>query len=323
MPGRQAERELPWSGLEDDMVLPFRTERSAARGRVVRLGTVVDSILSAHDYPDSVSKLLGEAVALTAMFGASLKFEGNFILQTETDGPVDLLVVDYRAPGALRGYARFDGDRVASLQNEGEVAPSVLLGNGHMAMTIDQGPELDRYQGVVPLEGVDLSAAADTYFRQSEQLPTFVRVAVARHYRAGGEADGGWTWRAGGLMVQHVTREGGLDELEADAETLVGEDDEDWNRVRILAGTVEDHELLDPTLAPERLLYRLFHEETVRAYRASRLEVYCKCSRERIENLLAQFAADDLSDMVEDGRIIVTCEFCNRRYEFDGDAFVS
>ena len=307
--------------VKDDMVLPFRTERGGARGRVVRLGSVVDEILTGHDYPEPVSELLGEAVALTAMFGASLKFEGNFILQTETDGPVDLLVVDFQAPGGLRGCARFDTDKVAALQEAGDTEPSALLGHGHLAMTIDQGPETDRYQGVVPLEGVDLSQAADTYFRQSEQLPTFVRVAVARHYLPG-SSESGWTWRAGGLMVQHVTSEGGLEAGEDDPEVMVGEDDEDWNRVRILAETVEDHELLDPTLAPERLLYRLFHEERVRAYPANPLSVYCKCSEERIRGLLERFAADDLSDMVEDGKIIVTCEFCNRRYDFDAELFV-
>lgn len=307
---------------KDDMVLPFRTERGGARGRVVRLGSVVDSILTGHDYPEPVSELLGEAVALTAMFGAALKFEGNFILQTETDGPVDLLVVDYRAPGGLRGCARFDTDKVEAMQKAGDAEPSALLGHGHLAMTIDQGPETERYQGVVPLEGVDLSQAADIYFRQSEQLPTFVRVAVARHYLPGA-VDAGWTWRAGGLMVQHVTSEGGLEADEDDPEIMLGEDDEDWNRVRILAETVEDHELLDPTLAPERLLYRLFHEEQVRAYRASPLSIYCKCSEERIKRLLDRFAADDLSDMVEDGKIIVTCEFCNRRYDFDADLFIA
>ncbi len=323
MAERQPERQAQWTPLEDDMVMPFRTEQSAARGRIVRLGAVVDAVLSGHGYPDCVSELLGEAVALTAMFGASLKFEGNFILQTETDGPVDLLVVDYRSPGELRGYARFDADKVEALQRNGDVAPGALLGHGHMAMTIDQGPEADRYQGVVPVEGNDLSEAAHTYFRQSEQLPTFVRVAVARHYRPGDETEGGWTWRAGGLMVQQVTREGGLERVDDEGEGLLGEDDEDWNRVRILAATVEDHELLDPMLAPERLLYRLFHEETVRAYRASQLKVYCRCSRDRIEKLLSRFAEDDLADMVEDGQIIVTCEFCNRRYSFDAEPFVA
>lgn len=308
-----------WTPAGDDLVLPFQTERSSATGRVVRLGAVVDSILKGHDYPESVSRVLGEAVALTAMLGSTLKFEGNFILQTKTDGPVDLLVVDFRAPGELRGYARFDKARVTELENAGVAEVGALLGHGHLAMTVDRGPEMDRYQGVVALEGGDLNDAADTYFHQSEQLPTFVRVAVARHYGPGegGEASG-WSWRAGGLLVQTLAREGG----DADREVpLEGEPDsnEDWRRVRFLAETVEDHELLDPTLAPERLLYRLFHEESVRAYRPNPLDIYCRCSRERVEGLLSRFAPHDLEDMVEDGKIYVTCEFCNRRYDFDAE----
>lgn len=310
-----------WLPAGDDVVLPFQTERSSASGRVVRLGAVVDSILKRHDYPESVSRVLGEAVALTAMLGSTLKFEGNFILQTKTDGPLDLLVVDYRAPGELRGYARFDKERVAELEAAGGAEPGILLGHGHLAMTVDRGPEMDRYQGVVALDGGDLNEAADTYFRQSEQLPTFIRVAVARHFGPGGEGASGWSWRAGGLMVQTLTREGGHDSDSEELEPLLGEGDEDWNRVRYLAETVEDHELLDPTLAPERLLYRLFHEETVRAYRPNPLEVYCRCSRERVAALLEGFSGPDLADMVEDGMIRVTCEFCNRRYDFDAADF--
>ena len=158
----------------------------------------------------------------------------------------------------MRGYARFSADRVAALGGGDGV--SQLLGQGHFAMTIDRGSETERYQGVVPLEGESLTEAADTYFRQSEQLPTFIRLAVAKHYRAG-QAERPWTWRAGGLLVQKLTREGGHGPSVGDFE------EEDWMRARALAETVEDHELLDPLLPPDRLLYRLFHEEQVRAYR--------------------------------------------------------
>lgn len=317
MENSETERNVDRVEAGDDLVLPFQTERSPATGRVVRLGAVVDDILNRHNYPEPVSKVLGEAVALTAMLGSTLKFEGNFILQTKTNGPIDLIVVDYRAPGELRGYARYDRARVTELEAAGEAGSGALLGHGHLAMTVDRGPEMDRYQGIVALEGGDFNQAADTYFRQSEQLPTFVRVAVARHYGAGAkDARAGWSWRAGGLLVQNLSREGGRAEEESEVLEMQF-DDEDWNRVRILAETVEDHELLDPTLAPERLLYRLFHEETVRAYKANALDVYCRCSRERVENLLNRFAADDVKEMVEDGKIVVTCEFCNRRYVFD------
>jgi len=258
----------------------------------------------------SISQLLGKAAALTALLGASLKFEGKFILQASTDGPVDLLVADYQVPGGLRGYARFSAERLAELPPNGR-----LLGEGHLAMTIDRGNDTERYQGVVPLEGDSLTEAADTYFRQSEQLPTLIRLAVARHYRAGKAGGRPWTWRAGGLLVQKLTREGGRTSR-SDAAF-----EEDWTRAKALAETVEDHELLDPTLPADRLVYRLFHEEQVRAYRAISLESYCSCSRARVEELLKRFSPEDLADMVVDGEVWVTCEFCNSRYRFDPGSF--
>ncbi|MEZ5874374.1 MAG: Hsp33 family molecular chaperone [Hyphomicrobiales bacterium] len=294
---------------QDDLILPFQAEQADVLGRLVKLGPTVDTILSRHAYPEPVSRLLGEAVALTAMLGASLKSDGKLILQATTDGPVDLLVADYQVPGELRGYARFDGERVAELDAEDDAA---LLGEGHLAMTIDRGQDTERYQGVVPLEGESLTEAADAYFRQSEQLPTFIRLAVARHYRSNG-SEGAWTWRAGGLLVQKLTREGGVSSTK--------EFEEDWHRAKMLAETVEDHELLDPTLSPDRLLYRLFHEEQVRVYRAIPLETYCSCSRERVEELLHRFSPEDLADMVVDGEVWVTCEFCNARYNFDPSEF--
>ena len=301
---------------EDDLILPFQAARADVVGRLVKLGPVVDTILTRHDYPEPVSQLLGEAVALTALLGASLKFEGKFILQASTDGPVDLLVADYQVPGRLRGYARFTPERVAAL-GSGEGALSDLLGQGHFAMTIDRGADMERYQGVVPLEGESLTEAADTYFRRSEQLPTFIRLAVAKHYRAGQAGKPSLTSRAGGLLLQKLSRQGGHGEaLETQLEA------EDWVRARALAETVEDHELLDPLLPPDRLLYRLFHEEQVRAYPALGLETYCSCSRDRVEELLRRFSSQDLKDMVVDGEVWVTCEFCNSRYEFDPAAIV-
>jgi molecular chaperone Hsp33 len=295
---------------EDDLILPFQAEQADVSGRLVKLGPVVDTILSRHAYPETVSQLLGEAVALTALLGAALKFEGKFILQASTDGPVDLLVADYQVPGGLRGYARFSQERLEVLPRGGR-----LLGHGHLAMTIDRGMDTERYQGVVPLEGESLTEAADTYFRQSEQLPTFIRLAVARHYRAG-DKGGGWTWRAGGLLVQKLTREGGRSGSRVSALA-----EEDWARAKALAETVEDHELLDPMLPADRLLYRLFHEEQVRAFRAIPLESYCSCSQARVEELLKRFSAEDLAEMVVDGEVWVTCEFCNRRYRFDPASF--
>ncbi len=305
---------------EDDIVLPFQTVRSRVTGRLVRLGETVDLILKRHDYPDGVSETLGEALALTALIGAGLKFEGRLILQTKSDGPLDFLVADFSTPGALRGYASFDKDRCAQVSGDGEPA---LLGVGHLAMTIDPGGEMERYQGLVPLDKTTLSEAANTYFRQSEQLPTFIRLVVARE-RTGSDrdADGGWRWRAGGIMLQHVAHEGGraAEEMAAAEErgSMLGEEDDDWQRVTILASTVEDHELVDPLLSPERLLYRLFHEEGVRVQEARKLTEYCTCSRERVFGFLKRFGRTELDDMHEpDGTISVTCEFCSTRYVFD------
>ena len=304
----------------DDIVLPFQTVRSRVSGRLVRLGETVDLILKRHDYPDGVSETLGEALALTALIGAGLKFEGRLILQTKSDGPLDFLVADFATPGVLRGYASFDKGRCEQVASGGERA---LLGAGHLAMTIDAGADMDRYQGLVQLDNSTLTEAANTYFRQSEQLPTFIRLAVARQ-RIGSDrdADSVWRWRAGGIMLQHVAHEGGkaAEELAAAEErgSMLGEEDDHWQRVTMLASTVEDHELVDPTLSPERLLYRLFHEEGVRVQDARTLKEYCTCSRERVFGFLKRFGRKELDDMHEpDGSISVTCEFCSTRYVFD------
>ena len=307
--------------ISDDLVLRFRTVNSAVMGRVVRLGPALDTILNRHSYPPKVTEALGQALALVAMLGTSLKGDGAILtLQAKTDGAVSLLVADYESSGALRGYATF--------RDHANKDAESVFGNGSLAMTIDQGKGLDRYQGVVALEGQTITEAAHTYFRQSEQLPTFVRLAVARHFAAESDGEEGkWTWRAGGLMIQHLSREGGAEEEggapEADEEPPpIGEDDENWQRARHLAVTVEDHELLDPNLAPERLLYRLFHEEGVVAFPAQPVRDDCRCSRARVQNLLTNIGRTQLSDMTDDsGQVSVTCEFCSTKYIFDPDDF--
>lgn len=303
----------------DDAVLPFQIESSGAKGRLVRMGPAITSILGQHAYPEAVSVLLGEAITLTAMLGAALKIDGKFILQTSSDGPVGFLVAQYNVPGSLRGYASFDAEAVARMS---EATPEGgLLGKGHLAMTIDPGPGMERYQGVVPLEGRNLTEAADLYFRQSEQIPTFIKIAVARQYEgARNNQPSSWSWRAGGLLVQKLTEEGGA-ETEASPKVHGQDDGEAWTRARLLASTVEDHELLDPALAPERLLYRLFHEERVRAFRPVPLAAFCPCSRDGVEQMLSRFSPEEIGEMAEDGSIKVTCEFCNRRYEFDPAQF--
>lgn len=298
---------------QDDIVLPFRTERSQAVGRLVRLGDSVDTILQRHGYPDAVSEILGQALALTSMLSAALKPGGKLSLQTKTDGPLRMLISDIELPGRLRGYAGFDEEQIRQLvEGEKHTAQGQLLGNGHLALTFDPGDGREAHQGVVPLEGQSLMAAAHTYFRQSEQLPSYIRLAVARHQRPG---DGGWHWRAGGLMVQHLDAapevEPGRDAPEA------GLSDEDWNRARLLAATVEDHELLDPMLSSETLLLRLFHEEGVRIFDRKSLHAKCRCSRERVHMFLNRFERSQLADMLEpDGSVGVTCEFCSTKYVF-------
>lgn len=303
------------SVLSDDLVLPFRAEASGIMGRVVRLGAVADRILKGHDYPEPVLALLGEALCLTALLGAALKTGAKLILQTKTDGPVSTLVVQNDGPGALRGYASFEAERVKAHRGGG------LLGAGHLAMTIDPGGDRDRYQGIVALEGQSLADAALDYFRQSEQLPTFLRLAVGKHYAADAEGHRGWLWRAGGLMLQHLSPEGGTapvqDRLKGDGTGY--EIDDDWERTRILAETVMDHELIDPDLSAERLLLRLFHEEGVRAYGAKPVEARCGCSRERLAGIMARFDRAELDDMIVDGKIEITCEFCSTRYRFARD----
>jgi len=306
--------------LADDIVLPFRTVRSGVIGRLVRLGPAVDAILSRHDVPLPVSQALGEAVALTAMLGTALKFDGKLIVQTKSDGVLDFLVVNFESPGQVRGYVRYDKTRFPADGADAAMDQGELLGSGHLAITIDQGEDMERYQGVVALDGASIADAALTYFRQSEQLPSFMRLAVARHYVAGEDgAPGRWCWRAGGLMVQNLARDGGVPGT-VDEESLIGEDDDDWQRTRMLAATVEDHELLDPMLPPERLLYRLFHEEGVKALPLAPVEAYCRCSRERVAAFLRSFGAEELADMREpDGGITVTCEFCRATYRYAPD----
>jgi molecular chaperone Hsp33 len=225
-----------------------------------------------------------------------------------------MLVADYVSPGKVRGYARFNAERVAALANPTQ--PD-LLGNGYLAMTVDQGPDMERYQGIVPLHGEDLTAAAHSYFEKSEQIPSRIRLAAGPLLQRGTGAE---SWRAGAVMVQHLPREGGSSPLPSNsgnvpegAEAPLQEND-DWVKARLLLDTVEDHELLDPQLTPEELLYRLYHEDGVIAYETTPLERYCSCSEESITAMLKRFPAEDQADMVQDGVIEVTCEFCSTRY---------
>ena len=318
--------DRPESG--DDVVVPFTLDRLDSRGRVVRLGSVLDSILNRHNYPEPVARLLGEAVVLASLIGSSLKFEGKFILQTQTDGPVNLLVVDLDAPDGLRGYARFDADAVMQAIQRGETSPAQLLGKGHLAMTVDQGAGMDRYQGIVALEGGTLEDVAHAYFQQSEQIPTLVRLAVAQHSVRG---EGGPNWRAGGALVQFLPPHGlsSMPDLPGDGDFSNTEtadpdyiEDDKWTQTRSLLSTVGDDELADPDLSSERLLFRLFNEPGVRVFEPIALEERCTCSAERIEAMLRDnFSAEDRAEMVVDGEIEVVCEFCSTDYHFHPHEF--
>src|SRR5690242_14063339 len=307
----------------DDTILPFAVKALDLRGRIVRLGGVVDTILSGHDYPIPVAKLLGEAIVLTVMLGSALKFDSRFILQTQGDGPVRMLVVDFTTPGKVRACARFDKTRVEQAIAEGKADVGSLLGKGHLAMTIDQGPETNRYQGLVALDGGSLEDAAHEYFLRSEQIPTRVRLAVAEELRAAGNGPR-HRWRAGGIMLQFLpkaperARVADLDPGDAPegVEPHTVAEDDAWVEGQALVSTVEDVELIDPALSSERLVYRLFHEPGVRVFSTADVRAECSCSRETVESMLKSFSQDDRDHMVEDGRISVTCEFCNANYVF-------
>ena len=286
----------------DDMVAAFQIETQPARGRIVRLGAVVDEILTRHAYPEPVANLLGEACALAALVGASLKFEGRLIVQAQGKGPVSYVVCDYDTAGSLRGYCRFDAEKVAEVST-GFVLPGAktLLGEGLFMMTIDPNDAKDRYQGVTAIEGETLALCAEQYFAQSEQVPTRVRLAVSKV---------GDAWRAGGALVQMIAPD------EARGATQEG-----WEHVQILFETLGEDELVDPELAPETLLYRLFHEDGVRLFPKKPLSAFCRCSQERVEGMLASFPMEDREGMLEpDGKIHVTCEYCSRDYAIEPQA---
>ena len=276
----------------DDIVLPFSVESLGIRGRVVRMGALSDDILSRHAYPAPVSALLAEAVSLTAMLGTSLKFDGKFILQTSSDGPVDMIVADFVSPNRVRGYARFDKEKISALESEGKITPQQLLGKGHLALTIDQGADMERYQGIVSLDGGSLSDGALEYFARSEQIPTALKVTAGPMIVRGNSGIG--SWRGGAIMVQHMPESGEPSPLptssgdvpEGVEDTIV--EDDNWVKARYLLETVEHHELLDPTLTPETLLYRLFHEDGARVFPAIELERHCTCSEKKISQVLLE-----------------------------------
>ena len=288
--------------IPDDLVQPFQVEALNLRGRLVRLGPAVDTIVRQHAYPGPIGGLLAESLALAATLADVLKYEGVFSLQTKGDGPLRLMVADVTSKGDLRGYAQFDEAGLAELgARSRDRRFRRLMGKGYLAFTVDQGPRTDRYQGIVELDGDNLVECAQHYFRQSEQLETGIKLAAgqARPTKAFTDELG---WRAGGLMVQRLPGQ---------------HDDDDWRRTLALIESCTAGELLDPELDPHDLLYRLFHEDGVRVFRPHALRARCRCSRVKAESVLRLLPDVDLDEMVVDGKVIVTCQFCNSSHVFE------
>lgn len=282
----------------NDFLLPFILEKSAIRGRLVRLSRSIDQILRQHDYPDNVAEVVGQAVALAANLGTALKFDGVFTLQTKGDGLINLLVTDVTSDGALRSYARIDPEQSK------EDMP--LLGAGNLVFTVDQKETEERYQGIVELvEGDGLCESLQTYFKNSEQIPTGL-LAYAKKDDAG-------HWRAACLMLQRMPRDGG--EV-VPSDTLI---EDDWLRSMMLMQTCTEQEILDYALSAEDLLFRLFHEEGVRVFDKKGFRHECRCNHERIVAMLKPMPKAEIESMLEDGKATVTCQFCSKCYNFTRD----
>ncbi|RWR29491.1 Hsp33 family molecular chaperone HslO [Sinirhodobacter populi] len=305
----------------DDTVLPFQLDRSDVRGRIARLDGVLEQVLEQHAYPPVVEALVAEAALLTALIGQAIKLRWKLSLQIRGNGPIRLIATDYFSPSAdgeparIRGYASYDADRL-----DPEATPFSQIGEGYFAILIDQG-EGAPYQGITPLDGGSLSACAETYFAQSEQLPTRFELAYARSVLPGQ----GEHWRAGGVMLQMmpempgVAREGsGEGGLLRHTDILAGEEDENWVRANVLLDTVEDIELIGPSVELTSLLVRLFHEEAPRVYDPQRVEFGCTCSEDRVRDSLAIYSAKDIATMTTDeGLVTADCQFCGAHYRFD------
>jgi molecular chaperone Hsp33 len=302
-----------------DGALPFQLDALGVRGRLVRLGPSLDAVIERHGYPLAVARPLAEAMVLCAALATSLKYDGIFTLQISGDGPIRLLVTDLTTDGALRGYAQFDSWELAVALGAGHDKTPLggdapegyvpkLFGRGRLAFTVDQGQHTQRYQGVVPLEGATLADCAHTYFRQSEQLPTGIKIAARRTTE-----DGAAHWRAAALMVQQMPE---FDAGRIDVDREQREDD--WRKAVILMASATEAEMLDPKLPAMTLLHRLFHAEQPRLFARRPFVARCRCSRERIDRVLRSIKREELDDLRDtSGRVAVKCEFCSTEYTYD------
>lgn len=297
----------------DNICLPFQIERNGLRGRIIQLGDVLDRILAKHGYPDEIEHLLAEVITLSAVLASMLKYEGVFILQAQGDGPVSMVMSDVTSEGHIRGCATFDEDKLRKM-SEGNIEdlPETgrnnrvrFFGKGYLAFTVDQRYNTDRYQGIVSLGETSLMDAVQHYFDQSEQIGTALKLAV-------GKRNG--KWRAGALMLQHMPEDEKTRQDNQDG-TLK----DDWDHIKILTQSCKIDELLDPSLSAERLLYRLYHEDGVRVYEAKALIDQCRCSEDKIKNVLDLLPIEDLEEMIKDGPQTITCEFCSKVYDISVD----
>ncbi len=307
----------------DDTVLPFQLDRSDIRGRVARLDGTLDRILAQHDYPPAIEALVAEAALLTALIGQTIKLRWKLSLQIRGDGPARLIATDFYAPqepgqpARIRAYASFDRDRIT---HRGE--PFGLIGKGYFAILIDQGPGTTPYQGITPLAGGSLSACAQTYFAQSEQLPTRFELSYGEGRLRGASP----SWRAGGVMLQHMPAASpsisgggsGVGGLLEPTDILGGDEAENWDRANMLLDTVEDMELVGPRVQPTDLLVRLFHEEQPRVFDAQPVDFGCTCSADKVRQSLSIYSSKDIGTMTtDDGIVTADCQFCGAHYEFD------
>lgn len=310
-------QQIAW----DDTVLPFQLDESDIRGRVARLDGTLDGILKQHEYPPVVEALVAEMALLTALIGQTIKLRWKLQLQVQSKGAVRMIATDYYgpekdgAPARIRAYASYDADRLT------DAAPFEQIGEGYFAIMIDQGKGMTPYQGITPLEGGSLAACAEAYFAQSEQLPTRFSLSFGQSTEPGVEEH----WRAGGVMLQHMPKaspfvaqgEGSGEVLKA-IDIVQGSQEENWNRVNILLDTVEDMELIGPTLAPNDLLLRLFHEEQPRVFETQPIRFGCTCSEDRVRQSLSIYSAQDIEKMTTDhGRVTADCQFCGAHYDLD------
>ncbi|MCE8507326.1 Hsp33 family molecular chaperone HslO [Ruegeria pomeroyi] len=305
----------------DDTVLPFQLDLPDMRGRVARLDGVLDGILKQHDYPTVVEALVAEMALLTALIGQTIGLRWKLSLQVQSKGAVRMIATDYYAPqiegepARIRAYASFDRDRLT------DGAPFDQVGEGYFAILIDQGKGTQPYQGITPLAGGSLSACAEAYFAQSEQLPTRFQLRFGKSTEPGVPEH----WRAGGVMLQHMPKASpfaaggpGSGDILTAADLVDGAEGENWNRVNILLDTVEDLELIGPALPPTDLLVRLFHEEQPRVYDAQSVRFGCTCSEERVRQSLSIYSAKDIGHMTTDeGTVTADCQFCGAHYVLD------